>query len=97
MLVTMLLDLINTSVLNAVEGGSDTTRATLNVFVSALASDPEFLSRVRAQLDAVCGDAQRLPRFDDQAHLPLVTACVKEVLRWRPLVPAGSSFSHVLG
>jgi cytochrome P450 len=87
--VTLLLDLINPLVLNAVEGGSDTTRATLNVFVSALATDPEFLIRVRAQLDAVCGDARRLPRFDDQPHLPLVTACVKEILRWRPLVPAG--------
>jgi cytochrome P450 len=89
--VMLLFDLINTSVLNAVEGGSDTTRATLNVFVSALATDPEFLIRVRAQLDTVCGDALRLPRFDDQPHLPLVTACVKEVLRWRPLVPAGIS------
>ena len=89
--VMLFFDLINTSVLNAVDGGSDTTRATLNVFVSALATDPEFLIRVRAQLDAVCGDALRLPRFDDQPHLPLVTACVKEILRWRPLVPAGIS------
>jgi cytochrome P450 len=77
------------AVLNAIEGGSDTTRATLNVFVAAMATDPEFLGRVRKELDAVCGDAKRLPRFEDQAKLPLVTACVKEVLRWYPLVAAG--------
>jgi cytochrome P450 len=76
-------------VLNAVEGGSDTTRATLNVFVSAMAYDPDFLVKVRKELDAVCGDAERLPTFDDIPRLPIITACVKEVLRWRPLVPAG--------
>src|ERR1700733_11316111 len=77
-------------VLNTIEGGSDTTRATLNVFVAAMATDPEFLVRVRKELDAVCGDAERLPTFDDQVHLPLVTACVKEVMRWRPLNSAGT-------
>jgi cytochrome P450 len=56
-----------------------------------MASDPEFLPRVRRQLDTLCGDAQRLPTFEDQPSLPLVTACVKEVLRWRPLVAAGTS------
>jgi cytochrome P450 len=77
------------AVLNAIEGGSDTTRATLNVFIAAMATDPEFLVRVRKELDAVCGDAGRLPTFADHAQLPLVTACVKEVLRWMPLVAAG--------
>ena len=75
------------AVLNAIEGGSDTTRATLNVFIAAMATDPEFLVRVRKELDAVC--AGRLPTFEDHAQLPLVTACVKEVLRWMPLVAAG--------
>ena len=55
-----------------------------------MATDPEFLVRVRKELDAVCGDAERLPTFDDQVHLPLVTACVKEVMRWRPLNSAGT-------
>jgi cytochrome P450 len=77
------------AVLNAIEGGSDTTRATLNVFIAAMATDPEFLIRVRKELDSVCGQAGRLPTFEDQMQLPLVTACVKEVLRWMPLVAAG--------
>jgi Cytochrome P450 len=76
-------------VLNVIEGGSDTTRATLNVFIAAMATDPGFLIRTRKQLDAVCGDAGRLPTFDDYQDLPLVTACAKEVLRWMPLVAAG--------
>jgi cytochrome P450 len=54
-----------------------------------MATDPDFLVRVRKQLDKVCGVAGRLPTFDDYNQLPLVTACVKEVLRWMPLVVAG--------
>jgi hypothetical protein len=84
-----ILDWTEPLVLNAIEGGSDTTRATLNVFVAAMATDPEFLVRVRNQIEGVCGFADRLPTFEDQAQLPLVTACVKEVLRWMPLVAAG--------
>ena len=77
------------SVLNTIEGGSDTTRATLNVFITAMATDSSFVERVRRQLDAVCGDAVRLPTLDDQDRLPLVTACVKETIRWLPLVAGG--------
>jgi cytochrome P450 len=84
------------AVLNAIEGGSDTTRATLNVFVAAMATDPEFLVRVRKELDAVCGNAERLPTYEDQARLPLVTACVKEVLRWMPLVAAGDPITSLI-
>jgi cytochrome P450 len=77
------------SVLNVVEGGSDTSRATLNIFAAAMAKHPDFVTRVRKELDAVCGDAGRLPTFADQEKLPLITACVKEALRWQPFVESG--------
>jgi cytochrome P450 len=80
-----------TLVLNTIEGGSDTTRATLNLFAAAMASHPDFLVRARKDLDSVCGDAQRLPTFEDYEKLPLVTACVKEALRWKPFVESGMS------
>lgn len=79
------------AVLNAIEGGSDTTRATLNLFTAAMATHPDFVERARKELDAVCGDAGRLPTFEDQARLPLVTAAIKETLRWKPFVESGIS------
>ena len=80
-----------TTALNVIEGGSDTTRATLNVFITAMAGDPSFLIRARKDLDAVLGDAGRLPTSEDQERLPIISACVKEVLRWMPLASTGSS------
>jgi Cytochrome P450 len=75
--------------LNVIEGGSDTTRATLNVFITAMAADPSFVNRARKDLDSVLGDAGRLPTFEDQEKLPIISACVKEVLRWMPLASTG--------
>jgi cytochrome P450 len=40
--------------------------------------------RARKQLDKVCGDAKRLPGWDDHDRLPYITAVVKEGFRWRP-------------
>jgi cytochrome P450 len=47
---------------------------------------PETQARAHAELDAVVG---RLPAFADYPHLPYIRAMVKEVLRWRPIVPLG--------
>lgn len=66
------------------EAGSDTTRSTLNNLVAAAATDPGWVQRARAQLDAVCGDAGRLPQWSDKSNLPYMSAVVKESLRWRP-------------
>lgn len=71
-----------------VEAGSDTTRAALNNLAMAMVAQPDFVVRLRAELDAVCGaDAQRLPSFDDEEKLRLTMATVKEVLRWRCIFP----------
>jgi cytochrome P450 len=50
---------------------------------------PDWTERARAELDRVCGNAQRLPTFADKDQLPYIQAVVKETLRWRPLVDAG--------
>ena len=56
-----------------------------------MATQPDFLARARKQLDEVCGDAERLPTYEDQDRLTLVTACVKEALRWKPFVESGNA------
>lgn len=71
-----------------VEAGSDTTRAALNNLAMAMIAQPDFVVRLRAELDSVCGsDAERLPTFDDEDKLRLTMATVKELLRWRCIFP----------
>ncbi|KAF8207060.1 cytochrome P450 [Mycena galopus ATCC 62051] len=59
--------------------GKDTTRLALRIFVCEEGSE---------QIDAVVKPGH-LPDFADEAELPWVTACVKETLRWWPLLPLG--------
>ncbi|KAH8587938.1 cytochrome P450 [Bisporella sp. PMI_857] len=66
------------------EAGSDTTRVSLGQIIAGAATYPDWVVRAREQLDAVCGDAQRLPEFADRKILPYITAVVKEGFRWRP-------------
>lgn len=51
-------------------------------------SYPEALGKARKEIDQVCGDnAERLPKLFDLARMPYVCALIKEILRWRPVVP----------
>ena len=47
---------------------------------------PETQACAYAEPDAVVGRI-RLPTFADLSHLPYIRALVKELLRWRPVVP----------
>ena len=67
--------------------GGDNTRMALNSFVMALISYPGVLPQARAEVDNICGYAKRLPTIADMPSMPYLSACVKEVLRWRPTVP----------
>jgi cytochrome P450 len=72
--------------LQLVEAGSDTTRASLNIFVMAAITYPDIFQMARAEVDRVCGsNAERLPVFADELAMPYVNALIKELLRWRPL------------
>ncbi|KAK7739653.1 hypothetical protein SLS53_005620 [Cytospora paraplurivora] len=66
------------------EGGSGTTAAVLRSFIMAMLLFPEVQLKAREELDNVCGD--RLPTVDDEKDLPYVRACVKEALRWSPIL-----------
>ncbi|KAJ7628961.1 cytochrome P450 [Roridomyces roridus] len=63
----------------------DTTASSLHSFVLASILYPDWISRARAQLDAIVGP-DRLPTFKDRTSLPWVEAVVRETLRWRPAV-----------
>ncbi|KAG8417128.1 hypothetical protein J3459_012616 [Metarhizium acridum] len=76
------------------EGGSDTTGSALVTFLHAMTKWPKVMSKAQDQIDSVVGE-DRSPTWEDYAQLPYVAACVKETLRWRPVVPLG--FPHVVG
>jgi len=68
--------------------GSETTSATLTWWALAMIAFPEVQRKAQAELDAVVG-RHRLPTFSDAPRLPYLSAVIKEILRWRPMVPLG--------
>ncbi|THH17674.1 hypothetical protein EW146_g3176 [Bondarzewia mesenterica] len=66
--------------------GADTTVSALTSFFLAMSLYPEAMKKAQAEIDTVIG-GDRLPDFSDEQSLPYVSALVKEVLRWRPVVP----------
>ena len=72
------------SVIGAV---SDNPRLTMNTFVMAALCHPEVLQKTRNEADLVCGQAERLPNLDDMSRMPYTCAVLKEILRWRPVMP----------
>lgn len=75
------------------EGGSDTTSSIIIACIHAMTKYPAVLRKAQEQIDAMVGD-DRSPVWDDYANLPYIAACVKEAMRWRPVVPL--AFPHSL-
>ncbi|KJA23110.1 hypothetical protein HYPSUDRAFT_602382 [Hypholoma sublateritium FD-334 SS-4] len=73
---------------SAYTAGTGTTASSILVFFVAMASFPEIQKKAQEEVDRVTG-GQRLPEYDDRAHLPYTEAIIREVLRWRPLFPLG--------
>lgn len=73
---------------NTYEAGSDTTTMALEIFVMAAVLYPEAMRKAQEEIDRVVG-RERLPSFDDNDRLPYVHGIVKEVHRWRPVIPGG--------
>ncbi|KAH9950527.1 cytochrome P450 [Amylocystis lapponica] len=68
--------------------GSETTGATVEVLILAMAMNPEKQRLAQAEIDQVVG-AGRLPTILDRPHLPYVNALIKETMRWHPVAPLG--------
>jgi cytochrome P450 len=62
----------------------------LNLLIACMVH-PEAQQRARDEIDSVVG-RERLPSFEDRPRLPFVDAMCKEVLRWRLLLPLGTSY-----
>ncbi|VDB83460.1 unnamed protein product [Peniophora sp. CBMAI 1063] len=69
-------------------GGSETSYSTMSWWSYAMLAYPECQKRVQEELDTVVGRA-RVPTFADLPELPYIHAMIKEVLRWRPVLPLG--------
>lgn len=61
---------------------------TLQVFTLAAVLHPEKCRILQDEIDSVTG-RERLPTFDDTEKMPYLAAFVKEVHRWRPVLPGG--------
>ncbi|KAF7789975.1 hypothetical protein EIP86_000923 [Pleurotus ostreatoroseus] len=76
----------------AYSGGSHTTVSALGTFFLAMVIYPEVQKKAQAEIDRVIG-RERPPRFGDEDGLPYITAIVKEVWRWNPVLPTGELFT----
>ncbi|PYH46227.1 cytochrome P450 [Aspergillus saccharolyticus JOP 1030-1] len=70
------------------EAGSDTTAFVLETFVLVAVLQRPAVVRAQIELDKVVG-CHRMPALCDLPQLPYLQAFVREVLRWRPVVPGG--------
>lgn len=69
------------------EAGAGTTSAAMMSFTLAMAIHPTWFKMLQAEVDTISQDCQ--PCLDDVPRLPTLRACVKEVLRWRPVTAGG--------
>ncbi|KAG1802268.1 cytochrome P450 [Suillus plorans] len=69
-------------------GASETTTATLRVFILAMVLNPEVQAKAQAEIDEIVGK-DRLPHFNDRPALPYIDAVLREILRWQPVFPFG--------
>ncbi|CAE6444816.1 unnamed protein product [Rhizoctonia solani] len=65
--------------------GTDTSVVSTRVFIMAMAMHPEVQAKAQAELDAVIGT--RLPEMADRESLPYIWRIVREVFRWRMVLP----------
>lgn len=68
--------------------GSDTTSDAIATFIMTMVNHPEQQRLAQEEIDRVVG-RDRLPTFEDQQDLVYVSALVKEVQRWRPVIAGG--------
>lgn len=70
------------------EGGSDTTSGALLTFVLAAVLHPDAVAKAHEEIEQVIG-SERSPVYTDIETLPYCHAFMMEVMRWRPVAPAG--------
>lgn len=75
--------------------GIFTVAGPLNYFLVAMVYHPEWQRKIQEEIDEVCKG--ELPTLNDMPQLPVLRACIKETMRWKPNVPTGKlSFVTIL-
>lgn len=67
--------------------GIFTVAGPLYYFLISMVYHPEWQAMAQEEIDRVCGG--RMPTLDDTPNLPILRACIKETMRWKPNVPTG--------
>ena len=73
--------------------GIFTVAGPLYYFLIAMVHHPEWQRKCQEEVDRVCGD--RLPTIADMPNLPVIRACIKETMRWKPTVPTGKDQTRI--
>ncbi|KAK5145100.1 hypothetical protein LTR04_001400 [Oleoguttula sp. CCFEE 6159] len=59
----------------------------LHYFLMAMVFHPEWQKKLQQEIDTACSG--EMPTFSDSPKLPILRACIKETMRWKPNVPTG--------
>ncbi|KAF2746386.1 cytochrome P450 [Sporormia fimetaria CBS 119925] len=72
--------------------GIFTVAGPLYYFLVSMVHHPEWQAKCQEELDRVCGG--RMPTLADMDRLPILRACIKETMRWKPNVPTAKGVAH---
>lgn len=67
--------------------GIFTVAGPLSYWLVSMVHHPTWQAIVQKEIDEQCQG--RMPTLDDAPRLPILRACIKETMRWRPNVPTG--------
>jgi cytochrome P450 len=67
--------------------GIFTVAGPLYYFLVSMIYHPEWQIRCQEEIDRACGG--QMPTLADMEKLPVLRACIKETMRWKPNVPTG--------
>ncbi|CCC05102.1 hypothetical protein SMACR_07759 [Sordaria macrospora] len=59
----------------------------MSYWLVSMVHNPKWQEAIQREVDQVCGG--RMPRLEDAPRLPILRACIKETMRWKPNVPTG--------
>ncbi|KAK2460236.1 hypothetical protein APHAL10511_007625 [Amanita phalloides] len=79
-------DAIKDSMAAVYLAGTETTQASLLIFIMAMALYPSVQRRAQAEIDKIVG-ADRLPEYYDRPSLSYIEALMRESMRWRLALP----------
>lgn len=66
-----------------------TSSSPMTTCIRALMMYPEWMRKVQEELDRVVGKS-RMPELSDLPQVPILRACLRESMRWRPPIPGGN-------